>query len=121
MNDTPPTAKWAPLQVPPFCERLIGYSVPTSNRCLVVSYEAVHLLTLDDPVTVQTDEDFAEYDIYDPEPGTAIYSGVTYSIVGLHGGHPMLTTPQGDRLELDRAKQTLTVTAGELITLSAAD
>jgi len=102
-------SSWSLLAVPPFCERLIGFSVPVGDRSLVISYEAVHVLRLGESVTVDTDRNFAEYDIYDPETGIAEYAGTRFTIIGLHGGKPLLTTPYGARLELDQGKQTITV------------
>jgi hypothetical protein len=111
---------WLPVSVPSFCERLIGFSVPVSNRSLVVSYEAVHILTLGETVHVDTDDSVAQYDIYDPDTGTAEYRDVVYSIIGLHGGRPLLTSPDGCDLKLDQTRQTLTVTSGTGIELSTA-
>ncbi|HYQ02770.1 MAG TPA: hypothetical protein VER96_29065 [Polyangiaceae bacterium] len=108
---------WVPVTVPSFCERLIGFSVPISNRSLVISYEAVHLLTLGETASVSTD-DVAEYDIYDPDTHSAQYQGVVYTIIGLHGGNPLLTSPDGRDLKLDQNRLALEVTSGSTIELS---
>ena len=109
--------KWSLLNVPPFCERLIGFSVPVGDRLLAISYEAVHVLTLGESVVIDTNRDFAEYDLYDPEKGTAEYNGTIYTIIGLHGGDPLLATSFGARLELDQAKETVAVAIGDSIEL----
>ncbi len=103
MND------WRRVPVPSFCERLIGFSVPKGGRVLAISYEAVHLLTLATEVSVLTDEDFAEYDIYDPDAGTASYQREEYRIIGLHGGQPVLDGPDGELLALNQSASTLSV------------
>ena len=53
-------------------------------------------------ITVTHDERYAEYDIYDPDSGTARYEGHDYSIVGLNGGEPLLRSSQGETLVLNR-------------------
>jgi hypothetical protein len=112
-------SRWSLLAVPPFCERLIGFSVPVGDRSLVISYEAVHVLRLGESVTVDTDREFAEYDIYDPETGIAEYAGARFTIIGLHGGKPVLTTPYGARLELDQSRQTILVRSRDTVELAA--
>ena len=111
--------QWSPVKTPPFCERLIGFSVPVGGASLVVSYEGVHLMHLGEPITIETDAAHPEYDAYDPDAGTAEYRGVAYCIIGLHGGTPLTETPQGDRLELDPQAQTLAVVAPSGRTLEA--
>lgn len=106
---------WRRLEVPGFCERLIGFSVPKTGRILIVSYDGVHLLHLDQPVRVTHSPEHAEYDIYDPDTGKATYRGSEYSILGLHGGSPVLASPSGERLELDTAREQLRVTAGDRV------
>jgi hypothetical protein len=88
---------------------MIGFSVPQDGEVLVVSYEAVHLLRLGPKVIVDTDHEFAEYDLYDPDSGLAHYRGKQYRILGLHGGYPLLESPRGERLVLDTDSETLTV------------
>ena len=102
-------AHWSLVKTPPICERLIGFSVPVAGVSLVVSYEGVHLLHLGEPITVETDVTHREYDLYDPDAGTVEYHGVTYRIIGLHGGTPLSVAPQGDRIEFDPQQETLAV------------
>ena len=59
------------LEVPEICERLLGSSVPQEDRVLVISYEGTHVVHLGATITVETDDAFAEYDIYDSDVGTA--------------------------------------------------
>jgi hypothetical protein len=66
-------SKWKRLRVPPICERVVGFSVPQSGEVLVISYEGMHLLHLANEITVTTDDQFAEYDLYDPDSGKANY------------------------------------------------
>src|SRR5438105_2757382 len=107
MND------WLRLQVPSFCERLIGFSVPQDDEVLVISYEGVHLIRLGREMTVETDEEFAEYDIYDSEMGLARYRGREYQIIGLHRGTPLLQGRDGERLVLNAVSQELRIVRGE--------
>src|SRR5262245_23021645 len=88
---------------------MIGFSVPQEGEVLVISYEGVYLIRLAPSITVETDDTFAEYDIYDPDSGIARYRGKEYQIIGLHGGHPLLESPQGERLVLDIESETLSV------------
>jgi hypothetical protein len=104
--------QWRRIAVLPFCERLLGFSIPDDGKTLVVSYEGVHLLHLDDEVRFETDFDYAEYDIYDPDTGLARYRGQDYRIIGLHGGQAILNSPQGETLILDEKRETLSVVKG---------
>jgi hypothetical protein len=101
---------WKLLAIPPICERLIGFSIPREGNVLVISYEAAHLMRLRDPVEIVHEPQAGEYAIYDPEAGIADFHGTTYSIVGLHGGSPLLTSPQGEQLQLDTVRERLIVT-----------
>ena len=101
---------WRRLRVPAICERIIGFSVPQADQVLVISYEGAHLLRLVEPIEVAHAPEHPEYDIYDPETGSAEFRGARYSILGLHGGSPILSSPQGERLELDRTRERLYVT-----------
>jgi hypothetical protein len=89
---------------------MIGFSVPHEGEILVISYEGVHLLRLGNEIKVQTDDEFAEYEIYDPDTGVARYQGESYQIIGLHGGKPLLESPAGETLRLNTKKQTLLIT-----------
>jgi hypothetical protein len=101
---------------------MIGFSVPDRGEVLVISYEGTHLLRLRHPVTVETDDALAEYDIYDPASGKANYQGRAYRIIGLHGGRPILDSPQGERLVLDMEAETLSVSRdGEIVFFTAYD
>jgi hypothetical protein len=102
-------SRWQLKQVPPICERLIGFSIPDNGEFLVISYEGTHVLRLGTSVTVETDEEFAEYDLYDPDSGQACYRGLDYRLIGLHGGTPLLDGLDGERLNLDSATKRLSV------------
>lgn len=109
---------WHRLAVPPICERMIGFSIPQDGEVLVVSYEGTHLIRLGAEVTVETDDEFAEYDIYDARTGVAHYRGKEYRIIGLQGGSPLCESPRGERLVLDTDAELLSVVQnGETIFL----
>ena len=109
-------SNWKLRDVPPICERMIGFSVPLNGRILVVSYEGTHTIHLSTEITVEHDDEYIEYDIYDPETGIARYGEHDYSIIGLQGGHPLLRSPQGETLILDADSETLTVNHdGEIV------
>lgn len=95
MHDT-----WYPLAVPPFCERLIAFSVPREECVLAVAYDCTCLIRLQARVEIQRDEETLAYDNYDPTKGIANYCGETYQMIGLHGGRPIVHSPQGERLDL---------------------
>src|SRR5262245_31884063 len=103
---------WREPKVPEICERLIGFSVPQDGEVLVISYEGTHVVRLGSTITVETDEEFAEYDIYDPDSGVARYRGRDYQIIGLHGGAPLLESPTGERLVLDVKAEVLSIVRG---------
>jgi hypothetical protein len=109
---------WREPKVPEICERMIGFSVPQDNQVLVISYEGTHVVRIGSTITVETDEEFAEYDIYDPESGVARYRGREYQIIGLHGGVPLLESPTGERLVLDVKAQVLSVLRDSTIVYS---
>ena len=111
-------SQWKKLHVPPICERMIGFSVPRDREILVISYEGTHILRLSSEVAVETDFDFAEYDIYNPELGIAQYRNCEYNIIGLHGGNPILDSPNGEKLELNTYSEILSVTSQEATVFS---
>ena len=84
----------------------------------MISYEATHVVHLGATITVETDEEFAEYDIYDRDVGTATYRGREYQIIGLHDGAPLLDSPMGERLVLDVKAQVLAVARGSTTVFS---
>lgn len=94
--------QWRQIVVPSFCERMIGFSVPQDEAVLVVSYEGMHIIRLTEPVMIETDEEFAEYDCYDPDAGIAEYRGMKWSIIGLYPGTPILKSCFNEELQLDR-------------------
>ena len=102
-------ALWHQLEVPYICERMIGFSVPQDRKVLVVSYEGMHIVNLSKPITVSTDNDYAEYDCYDPDTGIAKYADREWQIIGLFPGAPLTTRPNGDTLVLDQPSLSVSV------------
>jgi len=100
---------WQRLEIPQFCERLLVFSVPIRDRVLVASYEGMHQIQLNEPVTVSTDLDYFEYDCFDPETGLAEYDGELWNMVGLYPGKPIRQSPQGEELRLDTNQQEISV------------
>ena len=94
-------SNWKQIDVPLICERIVGFSVPFEGRILVISYEGTHTIHLGSTITVKHDTRYIEYDIYDPDVGIADYGRRKYTIIGLHGGQPLLQSPQGESLILD--------------------
>src|SRR5262249_51438956 len=106
-------AGWRQLAIPAeICERMIGFSVPQDDMVLIVSYEGMHLIRLGLPVTVETDPEYAEYDLYDSDSGVCRYPGRQWDIIGLFPGRPILTSGDGEQLVLDTEAETLTVVRG---------
>lgn len=110
---------WQRIPTPWICERMIGFSVPQDDRVLVVSYEGTHLVRLGSPVTVETDDAYCEYDLYEPATGICRYRERDWQIIGLRPGRPILTSPQGERLELDEKRQTVAVHIGGAVVWSS--
>jgi hypothetical protein len=100
---------WRRLAVPGICERMIGFSVPEDDSVLVVSYDGIHLVRLAEPVTVETDSEYREYDLYDPNTGVCRYRGHEWNIIGLCPGRPILTGLDGEVLVLDPVAETVSV------------
>ncbi len=103
---------WRQLPVPEICERMIGFSVPQDAMVLVVSYEGMHLLRLGPPVTVETDPEYAEYDLYDPDAGVCRYQAKEWDIIGLFPGRPNLIGRDGEQLVLDVEAEAVSVVKG---------
>jgi hypothetical protein len=103
---------WQPIPVPGICERMIGFSVPQEGTVLVASYEGTHLVHLGPPATVETDEEYREYDLYVPETGICRYTDRDWEIIGLYPGRPLLSSPQGEWLELDEKGESVSVLVG---------
>jgi len=103
------SANWRQLLVPEICERMIGFSVPQDDTVLVVSYEGMHLIRLQTAVTVETDTEHAEYDLYDSDSGICNYKGKKWSIVGLHLGRPITNGRDGEQLVLNTVTETVSV------------
>ncbi len=103
---------WQRLTVPYICERMIGFSVPQDDTVLVISYEGTHLVRLGSPVTVETDPEYTEYDLYNPHVGECPYHGQVWDIIGLFPGHPLLDGRHGERLVLDASNLTVSVVKG---------
>jgi hypothetical protein len=104
---------WRQVEVPGICERMIGFSIPQDDKVLVVSYEGTHLLHLTNPVTVEHDDEYAEYDIYDPSTGNCLYKGKKWKIIGLYPGQPLLESLYGERLQLDALRECIAVVKGD--------
>jgi hypothetical protein len=111
---------WRQLPVPGICERMIGFSVPQDDTVLVVSYEGMHLVRLDPPVTVESDREYAEYDLSDPAAGVCRYRGKEWDIIGLCPGRPILTSPGGEQLVLDAEAEAVSVVQGGEVVWSSA-
>jgi hypothetical protein len=103
---------WRQLVVPSFCEQLIGFSVPLGDTVLVVSYEGMHLMRLGTPITVETDPEYGEYDLYDPDSGICRYQGRRWDIIGLFPGRPVLAGCNGEQLAPNSETETVAVIRG---------
>jgi hypothetical protein len=103
---------WRRLPVPYICERMLGFSVPQDDTVLVVSYEGTHLVRLPPTDAVETDPEYTEYDLYDPDAGVCRYRGRAWDIIGLFPGRPLLDGRDGERLVLDAAGLTVSVVRG---------
>ncbi len=105
-------ADWRQLAIPRICERVIGFSVPQDDTVLVISYEGMHLIRLSPQVTVETDPEYREYDLYDEVSGVCRYRGREWDIIGLFPGRPILAGREGEELVLDADAETLSVVKG---------
>jgi hypothetical protein len=107
-------AGWRQLAIPSdICERLIGFSVPQDDVVLMISYQGMHLIRLGTPVTVETDREYSEYDLYDPDSGVCRYRGREWDVIGLFPGRPILAGRDGERLVLNTEAQTVAVVPGD--------
>ncbi len=98
-------ATWRDVDIPCLghIERLTGFSVPVGNRVAVISYEALHVIDLTARRIIERDETVAEGgDAYDAQTQTLHHKGISYPILGVHGGsRALLTNPLGERLAFD--------------------
>lgn len=108
--------EWRRLPMPNICERMLGFSVPQDDSVLVVSYKGMHLVRLGPLAAVETDPEYAEFDLYHPATGECDYRGRTWDIIGLLPGRPLLEGRDDERLVLDAAALTVSVVAsGETV------
>lgn len=105
---------WRQLAIPPFCERMIGFSVPQNETVLVISYEGMHLIRLSTPVTVETNLEFSEYDLYAPDSGVCRYQDREWDIIGLSPGRPILVGSEGEQLVLNSKTEIVSVVRGDV-------
>lgn len=97
---------WKNMEVPRICDRLIGFSIPDEHgELLVVSYEGMHMLKLGEEITVTHDDEYREYDCYDPDQGIATYNDRKWPIIGLMGGNAIHRAPQGDELKIMESEE----------------
>jgi hypothetical protein len=107
--------EWRLLKMPYICERMVGFSIPQGvgfsipqgNEILVVSYEGAHSIWLGKRVSVETDTTCdGEAMAYQ---GQCYWRKRTWSILGLHGGSPILNGIDGESLVLDSENETISV------------
>jgi hypothetical protein len=103
---------WESIPLPWICERALAFSVPRDDNILIVSSEGMHLLHIGKSVTVETDDSQCERDRYNSAAGVCQYKGREWTMLGLYGGNPLLTSSRGEWLELDVAANTLSVFLG---------
>ncbi|HEU4560879.1 MAG TPA: WD40 repeat domain-containing protein [Longimicrobium sp.] len=75
--------------------------MPQDNTVLTVSYEGMHLVHLGPPVTIESDHDHADWELWDGEGATFHYRGKAWEVLGLAKGQPLLTGHDGERLVVD--------------------
>jgi hypothetical protein len=103
-------ANWKYVTAPSVCERVIGFSIPDEHEeLLIISYEGMHTLKLGEDIVVSHDNNFQEYDLYDPDLGVASYKDRDWPIIGLMGGTPIHRSVHGEELRIDESKQRFTV------------
>lgn len=102
-------SSWRLIPIPSFCERLIGFSIPIDDTVLAVSYEGHHLIRLRPQVSIETDEEFNEYDLFDHNTGRCQYQGQEWNIIGLYPGQPITNGWPGETLLLDKESNTIAV------------
>jgi len=77
--------------------------LPVDGEIAIISYEGVHVLTLAHPEKIVHFPELSEGgDVYDWKQQSLKFEGRNFSILGLHGGTPRLTTNTGDRLAFDK-------------------
>ncbi len=86
-----------------YVERIVGFSVPVDHRLAIISYEALYAIDLTALRAIECDETAAEGGgAYDARTQTLRHEGLSYPILGAHGGsHALLTSPLGERLAFD--------------------
>jgi hypothetical protein len=69
----------------------------------------MHVLWLGSPVTIETDPEYAEYDLYDVKAGVFRCRDRDWDVIGLWPGRPVLNGPDGEQLALDVEGQAVSV------------
>jgi hypothetical protein len=93
---------WQEIQLRQPWERMLGFTVPVGPKVIVVAYDGIYTHHLDNPQEVEEDESYPEGgEIYDECRQLLKYGGNEYSVVGLAGGKPLLTSQYGEVLMLD--------------------
>lgn len=73
--------------------------MPINGEIAVISYDGVHIVPLANPDVVVHHKEFLEGgDIYDYKRQLLEFSGRSFSILGLHGGTPRLSSNTGERV-----------------------
>ncbi len=103
-------SRWIKKVVPPFSERLIGFSIPDEGRILIGAYDGVHVITLGDNIEVLRSVD-ADFDELAYERGI-VFEDKHYDLMGLITGKPILENPAGESLTIDPVSEVLSVAVG---------
>ena len=79
------------INIPAFCDRIIGFSVPESTTVWVMSRQGLHKVEIGLRTTVETDPAHAEnYEIFDTETNILDFKGHRYRMLGENGGEAIL-------------------------------
>src|SRR6185437_8873194 len=90
--------QWQRTELPYICERMIAFTIPSLETVLVMSYEGLHIVSLESPCSVVTLPQHAEdYRIFDVSNQTLVFNGCIYRTLGLHGGNPILSDARGNK------------------------
>jgi hypothetical protein len=82
-------------------ERMLGFSIPRDDELIVATYDGISQLHLGTPLAASLDERYPEgRGVFDPASGEVSYEGLTFQMIGIHGGTPILDSPWGERIVL---------------------
>lgn len=93
-----------------YFERMIGFSLPVQHQVAIIAYEGIYIIDIDAMAQAEKDSSYPEGgDLYDRRGQKLQYGGITFPILGVFGGDPIIQNMYGELLQLDKEREVLRV------------